>query len=156
MSTVKLLEYLSCHHTNPLALMYSCTCSSFIHVTIRELLTSVECLSLFKSREGVQEQTEIPEGQDRSCNCDPLLTGKDCSMMRQNNFWSLKTAYRGKLSHFPSSTHFSTVWTVLQTPGTHPKVFFKQCLVKGQDSERVCMTHTALRLFYIHKELIWN
>lgn len=68
------LEYLNCHHTNPLALMYSCTCSSSIHVTIRKLLTSMECLSLFKSHEDVQEQTEIPEGQDRSCNCDPLLT----------------------------------------------------------------------------------
>lgn len=37
-------------------------------------LTSVACLSqallLSKSHEGVQKQTDIPEGQDRSCDCD--------------------------------------------------------------------------------------
>lgn len=37
-------------------------------------LNSVACLSqallLSKSHEGVQKQTDIPEGQDRSCDCD--------------------------------------------------------------------------------------
>lgn len=67
------MEYLNCHHTNPAAPTYSCTCSSSIrdtHDMIGELQTSgcpSRAFLLSKSPEGVQTQTDIPEGRDRSC-----------------------------------------------------------------------------------------
>lgn len=154
------MEYLNCHHTNPLAPMYSCTCTSSTHDphdTIRELQTyfcwvPVSGTSALQVTWGCTEANRYSRGPGQKLRLWPSpLLGRTAAWWGRIISDLSKQCTRGANHLNSPHPHFSTIWTALQTPGTHPTTFQTM-----QDTECVDVTHAALRPFYSHKELIWN
>lgn len=148
-SIIKSVEYLNCHH-KPCGTTYSCTCSSSIrdtHDTIGELQTSgcpSRAFLLSKSPEGVQTQTDIPEGWDRSWGYRKGLQHGEAGsfLMAQNSVLG------GQPFQFPSPTLLHSLNCLADTWHTSHRFL--------NNTECVHMTYAALRPFYSHKELIRN
>lgn len=87
-----------------MAPMYCCTCSSSIYDTydmIRELLLLSKACLRYCCFSSYMSKLRFLRVRTEAAAETPLLTVKDCNMMRQNHFCSVKIAYQGQTVSFP-------------------------------------------------------